>query len=134
LPPRDRGGERAEASAMNEDGMASAPPGEGPLAIICGAGSLAVCGRRFGTPPGPQHRSVRAARMGDPGRVASYPHRWVRFGQFGPLCRTARQEGCRDVVFIGSVVRPALWQIWPDLATLRVMPRVIRMFTAATTT
>jgi UDP-2,3-diacylglucosamine hydrolase len=110
------------------DGMASAPPGEGPLAIICGAGSLpfavADSARRQG-------RSIVLFALrgwADPGRVECYPHRWVRFGQLGRFCRTARQEGCRDVVFIGSVVRPALWQIWPDLATLRVMPRVIRMF------
>jgi len=65
------------------DGMASAPPGEGPLAIICGAGSLpfavADSARRQG-------RSIVLFALrgwADPGRVASYPHRWVRFGQLG---------------------------------------------------
>jgi DUF1009 family protein len=108
--------------------MSGAPPGEAPLAIICGAGSLpfavAEAARRQG-------RSVVLFALrgwADPGRVESYPHHWVRFGQLGRFCRIARREGCRDVVFIGSAVRPSLWQIWPDAATMRLMPRVIRMF------
>jgi DUF1009 family protein len=110
------------------DGMSGAPPSEAPLAIICGAGSLpfavAEAARRRG-------RSVVLFALrgwADPGRVESYRHHWVRIGQLGRFCRTARQAGCRDVVFIGSIVRPSLWQIWPDLATMRVMPRIIRMF------
>jgi UDP-2,3-diacylglucosamine hydrolase len=104
------------------------PPGAGPLAIICGAGSLpfavADAGRRQG------RDVVLFALRGwaDPDRTRSYPHHWIRIGQLGRFCRTARREGCRDVVFIGSLVRPALWQLWPDLAMLRVLPRVIRMF------
>jgi UDP-2,3-diacylglucosamine hydrolase len=112
---------------MSEE-MSSAPPGQGPLAIICGGGGLpfavADAARRQG------RGVVLFALRGwaDPGRIASYPHHWVRFGQLGLFCRTAQREGCREVVFIGSVVRPSVWQIWPDLAALRVMPRIIRMF------
>jgi hypothetical protein len=110
------------------EGMPAAPQSEAPLAIICGAGSLpfavAEAARRRG-------RSVVLFALrgwADPDRVEPYRHHWVRLGQLGGFCRIARQEGCRDVVFIGSVVRPSVWQIWPDLATLRIMPRVIRMF------
>jgi len=110
------------------EGMSAAPPGQAPLAIICGAGSLpfavAEAARRQG------RNVVLFALRGwaDPDRVASYPHYWVRFGQLGRFCRAARREGCRDVVFIGSVVRPSLWQVWPDLAAMRVLPRIIAMF------
>jgi UDP-2,3-diacylglucosamine hydrolase len=108
--------------------MSGAPESEAPLAIICGAGSLpfavAEAARRQG------RRVILFALRGwaEAGRVQSYPHHWLRSGQLGFFCRTARREGCRDVVFIGSLVRPSLWQIWPDLATLRLMPRIIRMF------
>lgn len=110
------------------ESMASAPGSEGPLAIICGAGSLpfavAEAARRGG------RRVVLFALRGwaDGTRVEAYPHHWVRMGALGGFCRAAGREGCRDVVFIGSVVRPALWQIWPDLTALRAMPRIIRMF------
>jgi DUF1009 family protein len=66
--------------------------------------------------------------LADPARVETYPHHWARLGQFGRFCRQARQEGCRDVVFIGSAVRPSLWQIWPDLAAIRVFPRIVATF------
>jgi DUF1009 family protein len=98
---------------------------EGPLAIICGGGSLpfavAEAARRQG-------RSVilfALRGLADRERVETYPHYWTRLGQFGGFCRKARQAGCRDVVFIGSAVRPSLWQIWPDLAAIRVFPRII---------
>jgi UDP-2,3-diacylglucosamine hydrolase len=108
--------------------MSAAPPSDAPLAIICGAGSLpfavAEATRRQG------RRVVLFPLRGwaDPGRVESYPHHWFRSGRLGYFFRTARREGCRDVVLIGSLVRPSLWQIWPDLPTLRMVPRMIRMF------
>jgi UDP-2,3-diacylglucosamine hydrolase len=108
--------------------MSVAPPEATPLAIVCGGGSLpfavAEAARRQG------RGVVLFALRGwaDPDRVATYPHHWVRIGQLGRFCRTARREGCRDVVFIGSIVRPSLWQIWPDLTAMRMMPRAIAMF------
>jgi UDP-2,3-diacylglucosamine hydrolase len=99
-----------------------------PLAIICGAGSLPFAvadavGRRG-------RRVVLFAIRGwaEPKRVARYPHHWASVGQFGKFCRLARREGCRDVVFIGSMVRPAIRQIRPDFKTLRLLPRIFGIF------
>src|SRR5215472_13372148 len=108
---------------------AAAPTAEdGPLAIICGGGSLPFAvadavGKRG-------RRVVLFAIRGwaDPRRVASYPHHWAAVGQFGWFCRLARQERCRDVVLIGSMVRPAIWQIRPDFKTLRLLPRIYGIF------
>jgi DUF1009 family protein len=109
--------------------MTASPTAEnGPLAVICGGGSLPfavadAAGRRG-------RRAILFAIRGcaDPQRVAAYPHHWVGFGQFGAFCRLAAREGCRDVVFIGSVVRPAIWQIRPDIKTLALVPRIFAMF------
>jgi len=111
-------------SVPPDDGTA----GQGPLAVICGSGSLpfavadAVAGRG--------RRVVLFAIRGwaDPQRVASYPHHWAALGQFGWFCRMARREGCRDVVFIGSLVRPAIWRIRPDFKTLLLLPRIVGLF------
>ena len=104
------------------------PADDGALAIICGGGTLPFavadavtkCGRRV----------VLFAIRGwaDPKRVVDYPHCWAALGQFGAFCRLARREGCQDVVLIGSMVRPAIWQIRPDLKTLRLLPRIFGMF------
>jgi DUF1009 family protein len=100
----------------------------GPLAVICGGGSLPFAvadavGKRG-------RRVVLFAVRGwvDPQRVVDYPHHWIGFGQLGSFCRVARHEGCRDVVFLGSVVRPAIRQIRLDFETLWVLPRIFRMF------
>jgi DUF1009 family protein len=100
----------------------------GPLAIICGGGSLpfavADAVRKRG------RRVVLFAIRGwaDPKRLEAYPHHWAALGQFGTFCRLARREGCHDVVFIGSIVRPAIWRIRPDFKTLRLLPRVLGIF------
>jgi len=109
------------------EGMSSAP-GKGPLAIICGGGSLPFAVAEAAQRQGRRVVLFALRGLADESRVVSYPHYWGRLGQFGFFCRTARREGCRDVVFIGSVVRPALWQIWPDLTAIRMIPQILGMF------
>ncbi len=58
----------------------------------------------------------------DPVRVADFPHHWIALGQVGRLTRLLKSEGCRDVVFIGGLVRPALSEIRLDWGTLRAIP------------
>ena len=60
----------------------------------------------------------------DPVRVAQYPHHWVALGQVGRLTRLMRAEGCREIVFIGGLVRPALSEIRLDWGTLRAIPAI----------
>jgi DUF1009 family protein len=106
----------------------SGAPPEDPLAIVCGAGNMpyrvadAVIGRG--------RRVVLLALVGwaDPLQVERYQHHWARLGQLGRMSRIARQEGCRDVVFIGALTRPAITQLRFDLATLMVLPRIIKAF------
>jgi DUF1009 family protein len=100
----------------------------GPLAIICGGGSLPFAVADAAIRQGRSIVLFALRGFADPARVESYPHYWARLGEFGRFCRVARQEGCREVVFIGSAVRPALRQLWPDLGALRLLPRIVKMF------
>jgi DUF1009 family protein len=59
---------------------------------------------------------------------AERPHHWLYPGQLGRFSRIARSAGCSDVVFIGWLVRPALWQIRPDLTALMLLPRIAAAF------
>jgi DUF1009 family protein len=104
------------------------PPDQGPLAIVCGAGTL----------PFAVADAVRARGRGvvlfalrgwaDPQRVAAYRHYWGALGQFGWVCRQARAEGCREIVFIGTTARPPLWRLRFDWGTLRILPRVMAAY------
>lgn len=108
--------------------MPDAASGEGTLAIICGGGSLPFALADAASRRG--RRIVLFALRGwaDPERVAAYPHHWSWMGQFGRFLRIAAEEGCRDVVFIGSVGRPSFWQMRPDIRVLWLMPRLLRLF------
>ena len=64
----------------------------------------------------------------DRARVASFAHHWIAIGQLGHLFRTLRAENCRDVVFIGTLVRPSLSDIRFDWGGLRAMPELIAAF------
>ena len=106
----------------------SRPPDQGPLAIICGGGSLP-----FAVADAVHKRGRRAVLFAlrgwaDPECVASYPHHWSALGQFGRLCADVRAEGCRDMVFIGTLTRPPLWRLRFDFGTLRALPRILAAY------
>jgi DUF1009 family protein len=99
-----------------------------PLAIICGGGSfpaavadaVAARGRRpvmFGI------KGWAEAQV-----IGRYAHHWIAIGQAGRFFRLAKAENCREVLFIGTVLRPPIKDLRLDWHTLRLMPRVIRFF------
>ncbi|MDB5620128.1 UDP-2,3-diacylglucosamine diphosphatase LpxI [Tardiphaga sp.] len=64
----------------------------------------------------------------DPALVARFKHHWVPIGQLGRLKTLMRNEHCRDLVFIGTLVRPALSEIRLDWGTLRAMRHILSAF------
>ncbi len=96
--------------------------------MICGGGSLplavadlvAASGRRVVLFP------LRGAAEG--AAVEGYPHHWLYVGQLGRFMRLARAEGCRDVVFIGALLRPSLRRVHLDLVGLSYLPKVLKAF------
>lgn len=99
-----------------------------PLAIICGGGSLPFAVAEAARRQGRRVVLIGLRGSADPHSIARYPHHWVGIGQFGRFCRYAKAEGCRDVVLIGSVVRPILREVRLDFLTLLMLPRLIRAF------
>jgi DUF1009 family protein len=108
--------------------MTIAATDEGPLGIICGGGTIplavAAAAQRRG------RRVLLFALRGfvDAKSVVGYRHHWVAIGQFGRFRRIARAEGCRDLVFVGGLVRPPIRAVRLDWATLVEMPRILRAF------
>jgi UDP-2,3-diacylglucosamine hydrolase len=64
----------------------------------------------------------------DPVQTRRFRHHWIRLGQLGRAEKLFRSEGCRDLVFIGTLLRPALSEIRLDLRTLRVIGEVLVSF------
>jgi DUF1009 family protein len=102
--------------------------GNGPVAMICGGGSFpgavaeAIVGR------GRQPVLFGLKGWADPTIVERYPHHWIAIGQAGRFFRLARQEQCKEVLFIGSLLRPPIRQLRLDWHTIRLMPRLVRAF------
>ena len=110
--------------------MSAAPAAgdKGPLAMLCGGGSLPLAVADKVTAGG---RSVvlfplRGAAEGI--AVERFPHHWVHIGQIGKFLRLARAAGCQDVVLIGSLVRPSLWKVHLDFKGLTVLPRALAAY------
>jgi DUF1009 family protein len=60
----------------------------------------------------------------DPERVKGYAYHWVALGQSGRLQRLLSESRCRDLVFVGQLVRPRLREIRLDWSTIRLLPRL----------
>jgi DUF1009 family protein len=105
-----------------------APATGGPVAIICGGGSLPLTvadaiergGRRVVLFP------IRG--WADPAMIGRFPHHWLFLATIGRFRRLALKEGCHDVVLIGNALRPALRELRFDWLTLRMLPSIMRMY------
>jgi len=117
-----------ESQAIVQNNAAENPAAGDAIAIICGGGSFPSAVADAVTHRG--RRLVMFAIKGwaDPKVVEQYRHHWIALGQLGRFCRLARTEQCRDVLFIGTLLRPAIRNLRLDWATVRAMPRIIRSF------
>jgi UDP-2,3-diacylglucosamine hydrolase len=101
---------------------------DGPLALVCGGGTLPLAVAESVSKRGRAIVLFALRGHADPALVARYPHHWLRLGQLGAFTRLARLAGCRDVVFIGSLVRPVLWNLAPDFKALMLLPRIMAAY------
>jgi len=113
----------------------AAPSGEqspagdkSPLALICGGGSLPLAVADYVQARGRPVLLFPLEGIARPEDYAGRPHTWVRIAMFGAFARVARAAGCKDIVMIGSMVRPSFWQVRFDLTTLMMLPRIAAAF------
>jgi hypothetical protein len=64
----------------------------------------------------------------DPAAVERFKHHWIPLAKAGLFRRYAQTEGCRDVVFVGTALRPPLRSLRVDWLTLRLLPRIVRAY------
>jgi UDP-2,3-diacylglucosamine hydrolase len=112
---------------MNTQPLA-ASGGETALAIVCGGGTLP-----FALADAVMRRGRKVVLFplhgwADPQRVLAYPHHWLRLGQASRFMRIASEHGCREITFIGSVLRPSIWKMLPDWRALQLLPQIIKLY------
>jgi len=101
---------------------------EGPLAIICGGGSLPLTVAESVTRRGRPVVLFPLRGAAEGAALERFPHYRMYIGQLGKFFRLARAEGCREVVFIGALVRPSIWQVHPDLKGLTFLLQVLAAY------
>ena len=102
----------------------AAPSLSSPVGVIAGGGAMpfAVADSLVARGLTPVLFALRGAC--DPVAVERFRHHWISVGQLGRAMKLFRSENCRDLVFIGTLVRPALSEIRLDWFTLRVLGRL----------
>lgn len=99
-----------------------------PLALVCGGGSIPRVVAEAVVRSGRRVVLFPLRGWADPDVVMAYPHHWIMIGQLGRFMSLARAEGCRDIVLIGTLLRPAVRDIRLDWTTLRLLPRILALF------
>jgi DUF1009 family protein len=107
---------------------APAPELASPVGLIAGGGALP-----FAVADSLAARGVTSVLFAlrgacDVQQVERFRHHWISVGQLGRATKLFRDEGCRDLVFIGTLTRPALSEIRLDWGTLRVARQVWAAF------
>lgn len=96
------------------------------LGILAGGGALpgrvAAAAHAAGRPV----FIVALEGFAEPSVVADYRHEFVRIGAAGRLLQLLRDNCCRDLVIIGPVRRPSLWDLRPDAEGARILARIGR--------
>lgn len=108
--------------------MPGAEQASSPVGLIAGGGAMpfAVADSLQARGIAPVIFALRGAC--DPKPLVRFRHHWISIGQYGRARKLFRNEGCRDLVFIGTLARPALSEIRLDWGTLRVLPQVWSAF------
>jgi UDP-2,3-diacylglucosamine hydrolase len=108
--------------------MSAASPISSPVGVIAGGGTMpfAVADSLTARGIAPVVFALKGAC--DPVAVARFRHHWISVGQFGRATKLLRSEGCRDLIFIGTLQRPALSEIRLDWGTIRVLGKVMMSF------
>jgi len=99
-----------------------------PLAIIAGGGSVPVAVAQAVERSGRRVVLFPVRGWADPAAVEKFTHHWLALVQAGRFLRLARAEGCRDIVFIGTALRPPFRSLRMDWLTLRLLPRILRAY------
>ena len=98
-----------------------------PIGIICGGGSIPLAVARAVRARGREVVLFPLHGFADKA-VERFPHHWVHLGAVGRLLSAMRKAGCKEIVLIGSLVRPRPWHVRFDLTTFFVLAKLAPHF------
>ena len=101
----------------------SAPP---KLGILAGGGDLPLRLAAACRQAGREYLVIAFEKQADPEQLADYPHAWSRLGAVGKTFKLLREAGCKEVVLVGKIQRPALSSLRPDAQGAALLAKFAR--------
>lgn len=87
------------------------------LGIIAGGGEIPLQLKRFCEEQNIDYQIVGFKKFTD----TVTPNYWGRLGASGKTVRWLKEQGVTDMVMIGSLKRPGIFDLWPDVTTLKIL-------------
>jgi len=97
-----------------------------PLGILAGGGRLPGQIAAAAAAAGRSVFIVGLEGFAEPAVLSPWPHEVVRIGAAGRILAALRAHGCRDLVLIGPVRRPSMFDLRPDAEGTRMLARIGR--------
>lgn len=97
-----------------------------PVAIICGGGGFPLAVARAARASGREVFLVGLHGAADPD-IASFPHVWVKLGEFGKLFRELDARGVKQLAIVGSLTRPDFSDLRLDFGGVKRLPDIARI-------
>lgn len=98
------------------------------IAILAGGGALPPLVAAAAADQGYVPIVFAVAGEADPAGFGSASVHIIRWGDLGRLLRLAEEAECREAVFVGAIARrPDFRDVRPDLGTLKLLPRILRL-------
>lgn len=98
-----------------------------PVAIICGGGAFPAAVASAISKSGRDVYLFLLRGYADPA-LERYPHEWAKLGSLAKFAGSSKRRGIKEIVFIGSVVRPRLSQIGLDWKSVLLLSRLAKLF------
>lgn len=97
------------------------------VAIICGGGAFPGAVAKAVEKQGRPLHLFLLQGFADP-KLARYPHEWVKLGSLAKYVAARKKHDLKDIVFIGSVVRPRIRDVGLDWRAMLLLPRIAKMY------
>jgi hypothetical protein len=94
------------------------------LGIIAGGGPLPAIVAEAAVAKGQPVFIVGIDGWSEP-EIEQFPHAWVRYGAMGKTIERLKQANCHELVMIGPLDRPTVFNFRPDLTILRSLAHVL---------
>ena len=94
------------------------------LGILAGGGALPSRLIDYCRENGRDYFVLGFEGQAEPGAFDADPHTWVRLGAVGQVLKNLHDADVRELVMAGSVVKPTLTELRPDLKGLQILMRI----------